>query len=193
VTKEWIYDIKNLFSFESCYKHNARHSAVDKKANDTKTAYLAKARKLDNEFNSQAAKPGPIEQKLLSYENVTPLVFGIFSEVNKAVEELVDFLSKTKARRVAEQYTRRSNFTNSVDIDTTALAARFKLTYTRVLSTWVGYTKADLLIKRKCLIGLTPEQQRASLNSVNSRARPRGGFGQDFFGPEQGTHFYGRT
>ena len=73
------------------------------------------------------------------------------------------------------------------------LSGGFKLTYTRVLSTWVGYTKADLLIKRKCLIGLTPEQQRASLNSVNSRARPRGGFGQDFFGPEQGTHFYGRT
>jgi len=186
VTKEWIYDVKNLFSFDVWYKHNARHSAVDKKASDTKTDYITKARKLDNEFNSQAAKPGPIEQKLLSYENVTPLVFGVFSEVNKAVEELVDFLSKTKARRVAEQYTRRSNFTNSVDIDTT----RGPL---RVLSTWVGYTKADLLIKRKCLIGLTPEQQRASLNSVNFKARPRGGFGQDFFGPEQGTHFYGMT
>ena len=67
------------------------------------------------------------------------------------------------------------------------------MTYTRVLSTWVGYQKADLLIKRKCLIGLTPDQQRASLNSVNSRARPHGGFGQDFFGPEQGSHFYGST
>jgi hypothetical protein len=190
-TKERIYDVKNLFSFDLHYPNNGRRSAVNAKETQTIKEYTSKARKLDNKFNPHAGKPGPIEQKLLSYENVTPLVFGVFSEANKAVEELVDSLSKTKAHRVAERYTRRSNFSNSVDIDTNALAARFKMTYMRVLSTWVGYQKADLLIKRKCLIGLTPDQQRASLNSVNSRARPHGGFGQDFFGPEQGSHFYG--
>ena len=95
-----------------------------------------------------------------------------------------------KARRVSERSPIAGNgIGNRNKVDVGSLSKYFFNTYTRVLATFVCFQKADLLISRKSLIGLRPEQQNSSKSSSKTN-KPFASFMRDYFGPEKGTHYY---
>ena len=70
--------------------------------------------------------------------------------------------------------------------------ARFADTYRRALSSAVASSKAQVLISRKALIGLKPEEQ-AKMAGTSTSLRPHGlypSFKGHHYGPTKGTHFY---
>ena len=124
------------------------------------------------------------------------MVFGRFGEANPAVYDLIEACSLAKARKVIA---RTASLNAMAQGDGPQVANiqfwkdRFLDMYLRVLSTSVGYYKAGVIISRKGLIGLNPdEQKRAAGNfyGTSSLCKIFAGFKQDHFGPSKGTHFY---
>ena len=194
LTTQTIYDVKNIFNYGVYYTHPDRGFAVNRKVRDCKTLYVKHARVLDRRFNNTpAGSRGPIESRLDALGGIVPLCFGRFGEVNQAVIDLIDACALAKARHIAcnrPRYQRDNmeHMDNGVDVN--RWRALFRDTYLRVLSISVGYFKAGLIIGRKSLIGLKPNEQSMRSGSHPSLVKLFAGFKRDHFGPDKGSHVY---
>jgi hypothetical protein len=78
-------------------------------------------------------------------------------------------------------------------VDVNYWKARFLDVYKRALSTVVASAKAQIILSRKALVGLKPdEQSKVATNGVPSHGL-YSGFRDHFHGPTKGTHYYDIT
>jgi hypothetical protein len=192
---QMIYDVKNLFSFTKFYSNTDRGSATKKRERECKSTYAQHARDLDKKYNNTSrGSRGPIECRLDALGGIIPLCFGRFGEVNQPVRDLLEACSLAKARRVANKGSMNRSITPGEDevVNIHYWKERFFNLYTRVLSTVVGYHKADVIITRKGFIGLSPKEQtkNAQDNYHPSIQKLFSGFKRDYYGLDQGRHFY---
>jgi len=183
-----IYDVKSLNSFGSNYKQPSRHYAVNAYDRDTKSDYLKRIRLFDVKYNPERGTPGPFEQKYNMFDGINTLCFGVFSEVNDSVIDFLKSCSYTKARAVTDRYMHDRSPLMRVDSYVNMLANRFYNTYLRATSSFVGFVKAELLISRKDLIGLTPAQLRPNHSDAFLKSKIYSGFMRDHFNSEKGSH-----
>ena len=189
-TMERIYDVKNLNSFASNYTQSARHHAVNTCDTNTKSDYLKRLRKMDIKYNLAQGAPGPFEQRYNSVDGIQTLCFGVFSEVNDSVIAFLKACSFTKARAITDRYMQDRSPLFRSDSYVNKLSNRFYNTYLRATSSFVGFLKAELLISRKDLIGLTPEQQRPKHSDGFLKSKIFSGFMRDHYESEKGSHFH---
>jgi len=187
---ERIYDVKSLNSFDYHYKQPARHSAVNACDRDTKSDYLKRIRKLDVSYNLAQGAPGPFEQRYNAFDGIQTLCFGVFSEVNDSVINFLKSCSFTKARAMTDRYMNDRSPLLRSDSYVNMLSNRFFNTYLRATSSFVGFLKAELLISRKDLIGLTPDQQRPKHSDGFLKSKIFSGFMRDHYESEKGSHFH---
>ena len=88
--------------------------------------------------------------------------------MNDSVIAFLKACSFTKAHAITDRYMQDRSPLLRTDSYVSKLSNRFYNTYLRATSSFVGFLKAELLISRKDLIGLTPEQQRPKHSSPNS-------------------------
>ena len=156
----------------------------------TRTDYYRKCRDLDLQYhNIPHGTSGPVRLLLDSYGGVFPLCFGRLGEVNDLVLDILKCCATFKARRVARRQP-LSAFDRNMDIRIPELIRRFNETYKRALSTFSASHKARLIINRKALIGLNPNQQNNVRYGEPSDHVPFSSFGRNRFGPEKGSHFF---
>ena len=157
-----IYDVKTLNSFADHYQGiPTRKFAVDRRARFTQTDYRNNAKKLDARFNATPPlSRGPVEQRLDALGNIFTIAVGRVGEVNKTVLHLLKSCGLQKARAASHHIPMGPAIAQRGHVHIPTLSGYFIDTYMRVFSMFIAYLRADLLIKRKALIGLRPHEQR---------------------------------
>ena len=97
-----LLELKTLHYGTSTYSHSLenRCSAVSRRAGAIPTEYVDKAKNVDTQYcGTPSGQHGPVLQKLLSFGRVRGLVFGVWGEASRDVEQLLGQLARQGAKQ----------------------------------------------------------------------------------------------
>ena len=100
--QDHLFELKTLHAGTSTYSGGdaQRCAAVARRARAVATEYLAKARRLDQQFcHTASGLVGPVERRLLGFGPVRGLVFGHWGEASADVEQLLAAIAFAGAQR----------------------------------------------------------------------------------------------
>ena len=103
-----LHEIKVISCSRSRYRPSWPERAVFKRAEVIHQEYVEKARSADQLYGGVApGTQGPVERKLLTFDQVQGVVFGNFGEGSEAVHRLVDALATSRVRVAGPQRGRK--------------------------------------------------------------------------------------